>query len=617
MNVGMFSSLNKVKNVVMGLPSSTDHDAIQKTLEILQGSSKTDEKQNAMEELRNISVENPIGVGEMALPTVLHCLKYDMEEVDMISAAIEILINVLSAQTNDQDKEASGQYAGWFLKDMDNASLLLQQLDNNDFYIRYNCLQLLSLLLDLRQSRLQECVLNAPMGLPRLMDLLEEKRDALRNEALLLLTNLSRGHQEIQKLIVFSSAFERLLTIIETEGGCEGGVVVLDALHLLQNLLRHNPSTQDFFLESGGLSRIPQLLGISMININKERATNLRGVLGLVSILLQGNSAAKVKQAAGPTHMLSSLIVLALTTHGADNVRVLALHTLAQLTREHADNQQQFQAIDVDSLDPLLTALQHGHDPSILSGLRPLFGSSFRRLALLIARPGSPVVQASAARLFVALLLHNPSTQLQLVSTVTPSPNMEDGAETEDTMSEGRLLLRALRNGPLCEGETEQCYQAMLAAMVMSGIVADDNTCKEVLLKIPLDLPDPSSPPQYLLPSVLTALETVVHSAIPPPPTLLFGFLRLMVVWVSDFPQAVTALLSHPQTVSLLLELSLHSSSDVASPVAALAAMLLCVLAMTLPPSSPPSAQTHGFDKTTLKNLISQKFGMCFLLSYD
>ena len=58
-----------------------------------------------------------------------------------------------------------------------------------------------------------QAVLASPMGVVRLMDMMNE-REAIRNEALLLLIGLARSSQDIQKIAAFEGAFERLLKII-------------------------------------------------------------------------------------------------------------------------------------------------------------------------------------------------------------------------------------------------------------------------------------------------------------------------------------------------------------------------------------------------------------------
>lgn len=57
--------------------------------------------------------------------------------------------------------------------------------------------------------------MSAPLGVVRLMGLLsEEERDALRNEALLLLQQLVVGNVELQKMAAFEGAFDRAMSIL-------------------------------------------------------------------------------------------------------------------------------------------------------------------------------------------------------------------------------------------------------------------------------------------------------------------------------------------------------------------------------------------------------------------
>nr|XP_025695732.1 golgin candidate 6 isoform X12 [Arachis hypogaea] len=54
---------------------------------------------------------------------------------------------------------------------------------------------------------LQEAILNIPRGITRLMDMLMDRED-------------------IQKIVIFEGAFEKILSIIRGEGNSDGGVVV-------------------------------------------------------------------------------------------------------------------------------------------------------------------------------------------------------------------------------------------------------------------------------------------------------------------------------------------------------------------------------------------------------
>ena len=66
----------------------------------------------------------------------------------------------------------------------------------------------------------------------------------LRNEALLLLPAMLAGNADLQKIVAFSGAFEKLFDIINQEGGSDGGIVVQDAMTVVGGLLRFNVSNQ-------------------------------------------------------------------------------------------------------------------------------------------------------------------------------------------------------------------------------------------------------------------------------------------------------------------------------------------------------------------------------------
>ena len=59
-----------------------------------------------------------------------------------------------------------------------------------------------------------QAILAAPMGVVRLMDLLGDAHEVIRNEAVLLLTGLTRASADIQKIAAFEGAFDRILQIL-------------------------------------------------------------------------------------------------------------------------------------------------------------------------------------------------------------------------------------------------------------------------------------------------------------------------------------------------------------------------------------------------------------------
>jgi hypothetical protein len=64
-----------------------------------------------------------------------------------------------------------------------------------------------------------------------------------------MLIKLTKSNANIQKIVAFENAFDRLFDVIVEEGGADGGIVVEDCLLLMLNLLRNNTSNQNFFKE--------------------------------------------------------------------------------------------------------------------------------------------------------------------------------------------------------------------------------------------------------------------------------------------------------------------------------------------------------------------------------
>lgn len=78
---------------------------------------------------------------------------------------------------------------------------------------------------------------------------------------MLLLIELSRGNANIQKIIAFESAFERLLEIIYHEQA--QGVVSEDCLLVLLHLLKNNSHNQQLFRENSLIQRLAPLLELA------------------------------------------------------------------------------------------------------------------------------------------------------------------------------------------------------------------------------------------------------------------------------------------------------------------------------------------------------------------
>jgi hypothetical protein len=213
--------------------------------------------------LRSFAKDFPASVASGALRCLIGSLAKDGEDVDTIKVVLETLLMLFNP--NESSPEASDEVVLWvadeFTQRQENITLLLDFVESTDFYSRLYSLQLLMAILSARTERTEECIMTAPLGMSRLVATLDDQRAAIRNECVGLLTSLTPTSVEIQKLVAFESAFERLFVIVDAEGSlAEGGRSVEDCLILVANLLRRNPSNQSLFRESGCITKLAALL---------------------------------------------------------------------------------------------------------------------------------------------------------------------------------------------------------------------------------------------------------------------------------------------------------------------------------------------------------------------
>lgn len=282
--------------------------SVSDTINVLSGrlgsATLLEDRRAAILGLRSFAKDFPASVASGALRSLIGSLSKDGEDVDTVKVVLETLLMLFNP--NDESPEASDEIALWmadeFTQRQENITLLLDFLDASDFYARLYSMQLVAAILSARTERTEECIFTAPLGISRLVAVLDDQREAVRNEAITLLTFLTPTSIEIQKVVAFENAFERLLGVIDADGALsEGGRTVEDCLILLANLLRRNTSNQSLFRESGCVNRLADLLGRLLSVQDKEpdlaawaqtqRNRNIYAFLAIVRLFLFSGSA--------------------------------------------------------------------------------------------------------------------------------------------------------------------------------------------------------------------------------------------------------------------------------------------------------------------------------------
>jgi len=239
--------------------------------------------------LKGLSRDCKQEVGERALYGLLQVLYNDVEvDADIGKAVLETL-NLL-CDTEDATigaRELGFKHTDAVLASENTAHILFTLLGDSNFYTRFATLQLLTTLLHNRRQIIQSHFLTAPAGPRGIISVLEDKREIITNgrllidgysslcnfticrpsEATAMLQALISQSPDIQKVLAFEGAFERLFNIVSQEGGVDGGIAAQGALSCVDSLLRFNTANQVFhsvFVSSSFLVLISYLRATSV-----------------------------------------------------------------------------------------------------------------------------------------------------------------------------------------------------------------------------------------------------------------------------------------------------------------------------------------------------------------
>ncbi|KAJ6631339.1 p115 like vesicle tethering protein [Mycena sp. CBHHK59/15] len=206
------------------------------------------DRRAAVQSLKGLARDWKQDVGERALPGLLDVLANDAElDVDIGKAVLETL-NILCDV--EESKELGFKHTDYVLANEKATHTLFALLADNSFYTRFATLQYLSTLLQNRRQLVQGYFLKTPAGPSSVILVLEDKREIIRNEAVTMVQALISQSPDIQKVLAFEGAFEKLFNTVTQEGGVEGGVVTQEALACVDGLLRFNTSNQSYFRET-------------------------------------------------------------------------------------------------------------------------------------------------------------------------------------------------------------------------------------------------------------------------------------------------------------------------------------------------------------------------------
>merc|ERR1719341_2748380 len=471
-------------------------------------------------------------VGALGLNSLVNVLKTDYSDTEIISYVLDTLCNVCSPEDFDEEvvddnrEDITGVGEGFsemFLKNKENITLLLNYMEEFDFKIRRPAVQLLTDLLTNCTREVQQQVLDSHTGVSKLMDVLGETREVLRNDALIVLFKLTKGNSNIQKIVAFENAFDKLMEIMEFEGWTDGGIVVEDCLRLLLNLLRNNPSNQTFFKEGSYINRIRP--GLEVIQTDDfgwdaQKVANMLHILQLVRTLNSPTNPSQVttscQQATFTSGVMTQLTQILLASGIPADVLTETINTLAEVIRGDNANQQRFMEVSAPSQPPR---------PAIILLLMSMVNDK---------QPFS--LRCAVLYCFQSYLHKHPAGQAGIVASLLPTAPGDPATD----VSAGQLLC-----GGLFSGEPVSNW---LCSAALSHVFMDNPGVQVELLRVQLATV-PGAPPVSLLAQTVRLLQHLPSSAM----TARLGLLQLLCAWVAGCPQAVALLLSTPDSLSFIL----------------------------------------------------------------
>ncbi|GAA5849938.1 hypothetical protein JCM8547_000958 [Rhodosporidiobolus lusitaniae] len=546
----MFSTLARGYNAVSqaaresAAPQSAT-GTIDKLCDRLLNAERIEERKAALLGLKGLSRDWKSDVGTRALPILLGVLEEDaQEDVEMAKAVVETMSLLCEVEEVDGRpvRDDSGlRNTDVFLATPTPLHTLLTLLTPAHFYLRFFSLQLLGILLANRPAQVQQYVLTAAGGVGRLVETLDDSREIIRNESLLLIIALTTQNADIQKLLAFEGAFDKLFGIVRSEGGIgSGGIVVQDCLAAVGGLLRWNVSNQNYFRETSCIPLFAPLLLFPRPNAltpqslstfafqswSEQKVINAGLVISLVRMLVGGAGSGRSgnQKALLQTGLTRCLIELALASNAPAVLKSQSLNALADILRLSPDNQSLLTSLIVTPLIPPAVPSSpetymsdpsdpHApppganpndpHDPHAQGGdefqqERP---NKWRRgepvpavvavVSLAVNGDGTPGreglrVRAAAASLFENYVAGANDTQLGILSTMaTPPPEAFDGDNTGRTESAGGILLRALRTFPTAtRNDPFDSYVPFFACLLFSHLLLHSETSKTLARRI-------------------------------------------------------------------------------------------------------------------------------------
>ena len=217
-------------------------------------------------------------VGKIGLPVLVEVITLERDE-HVILAVLDVMMTLVTiSPTIVESAKCVEIHIDYLLSCKNLMEKLLLLLKQQKLWMRFKSIQLLRVMAETRSSETGSAVMTQEAGMMRLVEALNDSREEVRNELIILLRHLTETKEEIQQFCAFSQVFKRLLDIMRHEGLYSSSNVVLDCLYVLLNCVSKNQVVRKMFMEPGDCLRgILPILQYCNKNNNEEDEGKVQG----------------------------------------------------------------------------------------------------------------------------------------------------------------------------------------------------------------------------------------------------------------------------------------------------------------------------------------------------
>lgn len=578
---------SSLKSVLGSTPvenESSGADTVERLVDRLLSSTLLSDRRDACRALKALSRTYRVEVGTRGMDVLRQILEMDRTDCEIIGLALDTLCNITNPKVFEEEVDKHGpknkigeQFTEIFIKNTDSVGLVLALLEEFEFKVRWPALKLLMHLSTNRLKDIQEIILVSPMGVSKLMDLLGDSREVIRNDALLLLIQLTKGNANIQKIVAFENAFDRIFDVIAQEGNAEGGIVVEDCLLLMLNLLRGNISNQNFFKEGSYIQKLTPMFQIPSEIDNDplgawspQKVSNVHCMVQVIRALVAPNGPAQAvancQQIMRDCGLLQALCNILMASGVPADVLIETINTVAEVIRGNANNQEFLAGVMAPSSPPR---------PAIVV------------LLMSMVNEKQPfALRCSVLYCFQCFLYKNEVGQSQLIQTLLPQGNEVPSVTTGQLLCGGLFSPDSLSN--------------WFSAVALSYALIDDNTQKEQLLRVLLAT-NIGKPPVTLMQQCVMLLQQGNKTQCK------LGLLMLLCRWTAHCLAAVKFFLLIDSSIAYLTALlsSQENNDDLQETLLQSMCAILIGVCVHFNDNSVPN-----YTKEKLCNLIENRIGV-------